>query len=400
MKEIIIIGGGAAGVTAAIAARRKNYNVTLLEKNSQLGKKLRITGNGRCNYYNDDQNEFHYHSNDKSLVKEIISSKNLEKVSTFFTSIGIIPKIKDGYYYPFSNQAISIVSALTTEAKKLGVDIKLEVEVKQIEKKEHFLIDTNQGQFKADKVIIATGGMSYKKTGSDGFGYHQLKKLGHSINKPLPGLSALITEESFPKEWKGIRTEASIKLLENNQLIREEQGEVQLTADGISGICAMQLSSYIAKGLSLGKREEIRINFLPFLSNEDDWMKFIKNRNNTLKNRTLIELLEGIINYKLIQAILKKEQNLKWDQLSEKEQKEIGKKLLSYQLIVKDIKSFDYAQTTLGGVPLSEINLKTMESSKIKDLYIIGELLDLTGDCGGYNLTIAWISGLCAGENI
>lgn len=398
--EVIVIGGGAAGLTAAICARRKKHNVTVLEKNSQFGKKLRITGNGRCNYYNEDQSYTHYHSEDKNLIYQMITHGNLDKISTFFSSIGIIPKIKNGYYYPYSNQAISIVSALVIEAEKIGVNLKLDVTVEKIEKKNNFIIQTNQGQFCADKVIMATGGKTYKKTGSNGWGYDQLKKLGHSIKKTLPGLTPLIAEEPYPKEWKGIRTHVSLKLLENGKVIKEEQGEVQLTTKGLSGICTMQLSSYISKGLDLGKEEKVEINFLPFLSSKEEFIKFMSKRNDELKNRTIIELLEGILNYKLIQALLKKEQNWLWNHLSELEKEKIGEILLSYQIRIKETAPWESAQTTLGGVPLTEIDLKTMESLKIDGLYIVGELLDLTGDCGGYNLTIAWISGICAGESI
>ena len=238
--------------------------------------------------------------------------------------------------------------------------------------------------------------MSYQKTGSDGFGYRELKRLGHNINLLLPGLTPLIIANP-KKEWKGIRTDVSISLLENNKLVRKESGEIQLTEDGISGICTMQLSSYISKGLYLGKDERIKINFLPFID-EDEFFVFMDNRSRKMKNRTVMELLEGVLNYKLISVILKKKQNLIWDECNNKEREFIKKNLLSYMVEVVDTKSFNYSQVTLGGVSLLEVNLETMESKKVKDLYITGELLDITGDCGGYNLTIAWITGLIAGE--
>ncbi len=394
--KVVIIGGGASGITSAITARRKGYDVVVLEKNSSLLKKLKITGNGHCNYYNEDQDLCHYHSDNSELISMMINSVNLENVSLFFDSIGIIPRIKNGYYYPFSNQAISVCSSLILEAQKLGVVLDTDVEVQEVKKSNRFQIITTNGVYEADKVIVSTGGMSYQKTGSDGFGYRELKRLGHNINLLLPGLTPLIIANP-KKEWKGIRTDVSISLLENNKLVRKESGEIQLTEDGISGICTMQLSSYISKGLYLGKDERIKINFLPFID-EDKFFVFMDNRSKKMKNRTIMELLEGVLNYKLISVILKKEQNLIWDECNNKEREFIKKNLLSYMVEVVDTKSFNYSQVTLGGVSLLEVNLETMESKKVKDLYITGELLDITGDCGGYNLTIAWITGLIAGE--
>lgn len=394
--KVVIIGGGASGITSAITARRKGYDVVVLEKNSSLLKKLKITGNGHCNYYNEDQDLCHYHSDNSELISMMINSVNLENVSLFFDSIGIIPRIKNGYYYPFSNQAISVCSSLILEAQKLGVVLDTDVEVQEVKKSNRFQIITTNGVYEADKVIVSTGGMSYQKTGSDGFGYRELKRLGHNINLLLPGLTPLIMANP-KKEWKGIRTDVSISLLENNKLVRKESGEIQLTEDGISGICTMQLSSYISKGLYLGNDERIKINFLPFID-EDEFFVFMDNRSRKMKNRTVMELLEGVLNYKLISVILKKEQNLIWDECNNKEREFIKKNLLSYMVEVVDTKSFNYSQVTLGGVSLLEVNLETMESKKVKDLYITGELLDITGDCGGYNLTIAWITGLIAGE--
>lgn len=394
--KVVIIGGGASGITSAITARRKGYDVVVLEKNSSLLKKLKITGNGHCNYYNEDQDLCHYHSDNSELISMMINSVNLENVSLFFDSIGIIPRIKNGYYYPFSNQAISVCSSLILEAQKLGVVLDTDVEVQEVKKSNRFQIITTNGVYEADKVIVSTGGMSYQKTGSDGFGYRELKRLGHNINLLLPGLTPLIIANP-KKEWKGIRTDVSISLLENNKLVRKESGEIQLTEDGISGICTMQLSSYISKGLYLGNDERIKINFLPFID-EDEFFVFMDNRSRKMKNRTVMELLEGVLNYKLISVILKKEQNLIWDECNNKEREFIKKNLLSYMVEVVDTKSFNYSQVTLGGVSLLEVNLETMESKKVKDLYITGELLDITGDCGGYNLTIAWITGLIAGE--
>jgi len=406
MQEIVIIGGGASGLVAAITAARKGKKVAILEKNNIMGKKILVTGNGRCNYFNQDQNIKHYRSQNPELLEKIITQSNLEKVLQFFEEIGIEPKIKNGYYYPFSNQAVSIQNALITEINNLKIEIKDEIEVKEIKKaNDKFLITTNIQDIIADKVIIATGSKSAPKTGSDGMGYEICKKLGHTIIKPLPALVQLKGNEKYFKEWNGIRADVTIALYEDDRQIAQEVGEIQLTDYGISGICVMNLSGRVARGLYKGKKEYVKINFLEGLNIQtlEQFIEFMNKRTNTIKNRTIRELLEGIINYKLVNVLLKKSKianNTRWEQLSTESKLEIGKNIVELKIDITDTNSFDKSQVCSGGVPLSEIDLSTMESRKTKGLYIIGELLDCDGDCGGYNLTWAWITGMIAGIHV
>ena len=406
MQEIVIIGGGASGLVAAITAARKGKKVTILEKNNIIGKKILVTGNGRCNYFNQDQNIEHYRSQNPELLEKIITKSNLEKVLQFFEEIGIEPKIKNGYYYPYSNQAVSIQNALITEINNLDIEIKNEIEVKEIKKQNNkFVITTNEQNITADKVIIATGSKSAPKTGSDGIGYEICKKFGHTIIKPLPALVQLKGNEKYFKEWNGIRADVTISLYENNKQIAHETGEIQLTDYGISGICVMNLSGRVARGLYNGKKEYVKINFLEGLNIKtlEQFVEFMNKRNNTMKNRTISELLEGIINYKLVNVLLKKSKmtnTLKWNQLSDEQKLELAKNIVELKLDITDTNSFDKSQVCSGGVPLNEIDTNTMESQKTKGLYIIGELLDCDGDCGGYNLTWAWITGMIAGNYV
>ena len=406
MQEIVIIGGGASGLVAAITAARKGKKVTILEKNNIIGKKILVTGNGRCNYFNQDQNIGHYRSQNPELLEKIITKSNLEKVLQFFEEIGIEPKIKNGYYYPYSNQAVSIQNALITEINNLDIEIKNEIEVKEIKKQNNkFVITTNEKNITADKIIIATGSKSAPKTGSDGIGYEICKKFGHTIIKPLPALVQLKGNEKYFKEWNGIRADVTISLYENNKQIAHETGEIQLTDYGISGICVMNLSGRVARGLYNGKKEYVKINFLEGLNIKtlEQFVEFMNKRNNTMKNRTISELLEGIINYKLVNVLLKKSKmtnTLKWNQLSDEQKLELAKNIVELKLDIRDTNSFDKSQVCSGGVPLNEIDTNTMESQKTKGLYIIGELLDCDGDCGGYNLTWAWITGMIAGNYV
>lgn len=405
MSKVIIIGAGASGLTAAITARRENHEVILLEKNNICGKKILKTGNGRCNYYNIDQNLRHYHSSNQELIKEIITKENLQAVLTFFDSIGIIPKLKDGYYYPYSNQAVSIQNALIEEAKYLNVKIETNIYIEKInyltnEKK--YEIITTEKNYYTPNIIIATGSNASLKNDSIGNGYQLLKNLGHTIIKPLPALVQLNINQTFLKEWSGIRAEATIKLLEDNEEKRTENGEILLTNYGLSGICIMQLSGQIARGLYNNKKEEVIINFLPtFATNRQDFIEFLNRRDCQLPNRNISQLLDGILNYKLVNILIKISNiplSKKWSQLNERNKSILASNFVELRLEITSTKSLEKAQVTSGGVPLTEINTKTMSSKKLKNLYITGELLDIDGDCGGYNLTFAWISGLLAGK--
>ena len=404
MIDVTIIGAGASGLVAAIYAAKKGKKVLIIEKNKSCGKKILITGNGKCNYYNENQDLKNYHSNDLSFIPLIINKNNLEKVKAFFETIGIIPKIKEGYYYPYSNQASSIQTALIKEAKNENVEIIFEEEVLKIEKKETFKIHTQNHIYESTNVVLATGSMAYPKTGSDGLGYEILKNFGHNIYPVLPALTSLKSKETYLKEWHGIRSDVKLTLFENNQKIDEQVGEVQLTDYGISGICTFNLSGMVSTGLYQHKKEEIKINFLyPFsIENEKEFILWLNERNKKIKNRTISDLLDGILNYKLVNLILKisKIKNEKrWDELSDKDKKNLGNNLTSLMITIIGTKDFDASQTCIGGVSLKEIN-KNMESKIISGLYITGELLDVYGNCGGYNLTLAWITGMIAGGSI
>lgn len=406
MKDIIVIGGGASGLVAAIYASKQGRKVTIIEKNKVCGKKILITGNGKCNYWNSDQSLNHYHSNNKELIDKIITKSNQKEILEFFDKLGVIPKIKEGYYYPFSNQATSIQTALIKEVELQGIEIITETEVISITKENNiFKIETDKSTYKANKVILSTGSKASPKTGSDGIGYKLAKYLGHTIIEPLPALVQLKSNASFLKEWHGIRSDVSVSQIENNKVISTQIGEIQLTDYGLSGICIFCLSGQISRGLSQNKKEQITINFLhPFkLETIEHFINWMNNRNKKVLNRTVSDLLDGCLNYKLINLILKLskiDRNLSWNQLSIKQKELLGNNLTNFIVDIIGTNSFDASQTCTGGIPLTEINPNTMESKIVKNLYITGELLDIDGDCGGYNLTNAWITGYIAGKGV
>lgn len=397
MRDLCIIGAGASGLTAAITAARRGKKVTLIERNEKCGKKLLLTGNGKCNYFNEDQDESHYSSTNQKNIKNIINRENINKVHDFFNSLGIVPKIKNGYYYPTSESSITIQNALIYEAKRLDVEIITGLTVKKIIKEKYFIINPEEENIKVKKIIIASGGKAAPKTGSDGNGYELAKALNHSIINPKPSLVQLRGEENYFKKWNGIRIDADLSLYENGNLIKKESGIVQLTDYGISGIVSFNLSRFISRNLQ-NKDIKIMINFIPWIKQNP--YDFIKEK--AKLNLPISVTLERFLNYKLVNIIIKKA-NIKVDDFNKLPQKDLSKlirTLTQFEIKITGTNSFERAQTTIGGIPLDEINLKTMESLKTKDLYLTGEILDIDGDCGGYNLTIAWITGIIAGENI
>lgn len=402
MKKVVIIGGGASGLISSIFAKNKDNEVIVLERNSICGKKILATGNGRCNYWNEDQNLRHYNSTSKNLLEKIITLDNQKQIMTLFNRIGIVPKIKNGYYYPTSNQAISIRNALVTEATKLGVKIYQDALVDKVTHSNNkYIVEFNNKKIIADSLIIATGSKASPKTGSTGIGYTLAKSLGHTIIEPLPALVQLVGQGKYFTSWDGIRSDVNVSLYAANKFIKEETGEIQLTSYGVSGICIFNLSRFASAYLKENKKVEVVINFLPWL--KEDAITYFDKRTSLMPSRTIFELLEGLLNNKLLNtflSILKLDESRKWTNMSKQEKINLINILTNFHLSIIDTKSFDNAQVCSGGVDLSEINPNTMESLINKNLYIVGELLDVDGDCGGYNLSFAWISGMLAGKSI
>lgn len=386
MSKVVVVGAGASGLLAAIYASINN-DVIILEKNNKTCKKILISGNGKCNYFNSDQNIVHYHN---YFLKDLINN-NKDEILDFFNKIGIVPKIKKGYYYPYSESSTSIKEALMIEAKLCGVKIITDYTVTKIEKKDKFIINDD---IKADKVILACGSLA-SKFGTD-LGYELATGFGHKIKKVLPALTALRSDSKFLKDLSGIRATGIVSLYIDDELIKEEEGELQFTDYGISGICVFNLSYLVS--LNLNKEVKIKINFMPFVN---DVFNFLETRSKLVTGRNISEFLEGFMHYKLIKAVLYKADinGLKYyDDLTKKEKNKLCNALVAFDFNITGTNSFDKAQVCTGGVDINEVNLNTMESKIVKDLYITGELLDVDADCGGYNLSFAFISGMLGGK--
>lgn len=400
MEKVIVVGGGASGIVASIFSKRDSNEVIVLEKNSKSLKKLLITGNGKCNYFNDDFSIKHYYSDCIDELSNIINSDNKGRVLDFFSSIGVVSKIKNGYYYPSSNQSYSVHNSLLKEASIRGVNIINGVKVLNIVKKNNqFIVTTDNGDYVCDKVIVSTGGKAYPKTGSEGDGYLFGKYLGHSINSVYPGLVQLVSNDKFLKNLSGVRSDALVSLY-SDDIIKSEVGEVQFTDYGLSGICIYNLSVLVGKLLSKGKKVSVKINFFNNLD-VDSFIDLFDNMNKSVVGRTITELLEGYLNYKIVNVILKLcdiDLNSCWNELSNEKKKILAYNLVSFNINIVDTKDFDSAQVCVGGVSLSDINIGTFESKIVPGLYFTGEVLDVVGDCGGYNLGFAFLSGMLAGE--
>lgn len=391
-NKVLIIGGGASGLMAAISAAKRGCEVTIIEHGERVGKKILSTGNGKCNITNTDLNEKKYHGGNREFIKKVIEEFNVQDTMDFFQSLGVLLKNKNGYIYPESEQAATILNVLRFKCQELKITTVCNKNVKNIlVGHDGFLVEG----IKANCLIIATGGMSSPKTGSDGSGFSLIKSLGHKVIKPVPALVGLKCREGFYKALGGVRTTAKISLFVDDKLMASESGEIQLTEYGISGIPVFQISRFATR--SFGKTDKIYavIDFLPEIEHED-LMEFL-NRSISNNLRTPEEHLSCILNKKLAGVILK-ETNIS-EYLNLNDISEIVNKIKKFKTDIIGSNSFENAQVTAGGVDLKEINPITMESKLVKNLYFAGEVMDVDGICGGYNLQWAWSTGYIAGKN-
>ena len=393
MKKIVIIGAGASGMFFALNINTDKYDVTILEKNKTVGKKLLMTGNGKCNFWNDDMNINHFHSSEN--LDNIITNDLILEVPNKIDNLGIEKKCKNGYYYPFTNKASTIKDTFLEEIENKNIKIIYNYDVNSLKKEEDGYLINNE--IHADIVILSTGGLTYPKTGSNGDGLNILKSLGHDIVKPLPSLVQLITKkENYLKVWHGIREDAKVSLYIDDKLIKSEEGELQLTDYGISGICVFNISRDASIALDQKRKVNVKIDFMSFC---DNVKTFLKEKNTNL---SVLSVLKRIINEALAKIILD-ESHIKYNvlvkNLSDKELTRLETGIKEFNLEIVNTKSFDSAQVTRGGVSLKDINSR-FESKKCKNLYIIGEALDVDGDCGGYNLAFAFMSAYRASKGL
>lgn len=392
---MVIIGGGASGMMAALSAGRQGYKTLLIEKNNKLGKKILATGNGRCNFTNVFASSKDYNSDFVLGALSVLSVKDTLKL---FDDLGLM-KLEEGQgrCYPASEQAQSIMDVIEEELKRLKVEILYEKEVR--------LVTKNNGLFKLDftdsssliskNVIVATGGISLPQSGSTGDGYTIAKTFGHSITSLVPSLTRLKLKHQYLNEMSGVRFTNNIKLISDNQVIDEVYDDVIFNKTGISGLGILSLSKQANFSVNANKKTTVVVRLVD--SNEETLLK----RFNRLSYKTVFNGLVGLINKKLIIPVLEeagiKNYNRAVSSLNKQEVKKLIKILLGFEFEVIGSDGFDDAQVTSGGVNLEEVNKTTLESLLVEGLYFTGEVLDIDGKSGGYNLQWAWSSGYLAG---
>lgn len=412
-KRVVIIGGGAAGMTAAIFAARQGAEVTILEHTDRMGKKILSTGNGKCNLSNRKIDESCYRSSQPDFAPAVLSRFTVEETVAFFEDLGIVIKERDGYLYPYSGQASSVLDVLRFELSKREVTVVTECKTEKIllsdGGRKEFSILTSKGKYGADALILAAGSMAAPSTGSDGSGYALARQLGLSVIKPLPALVQLRCKENFYKQISGVRTDATVTLFteEGNgagmkrRELAANTGELQLTDYGISGIPVFQVSRFASVALDRKQRVTAVLDFHPEASVEKI-RRLLEERCLRCKHTAAEELLTGWFNKKLSQLFLKLagiDGKRKAGTITEREKTKLLSLIKEFQTEVTGTNPFDNAQIACGGVDVSQLDSKTMEVKTKKGLYLIGELLDVDGICGGYNLQWAWSTGAIAGTH-
>jgi len=397
--KIAVIGGGASGLMAAITAANRGGVVTVFEKNDRVGKKILLTGNGKCNLTNLFQETACYNSNNIEKAESILNAFGVTSTLSFFETLGLIMKNREGYIYPISDQASTILDLLRMELKFLRVQVITDADVRSIEQTgAGFTVKTKEDNFEFDKVILACGSKANPQTGSDGKGYELARKLGHEIITPLPALVQLRCKGDYFKAIAGIRCNAKCNLEIDGKVTHTEEGELQITDYGISGIPVFQFSRFAAFALKNKKSVKVHIDFLPSIS-QQDYAKFMEIRLLCQSYKNAEEFFIGIANKKLIQLLLKIVSLKQAEDISDENTskiREVFSLLKDFVVEVEDTNSFANAQVCAGGVDLSQIT-DYGESTLHKGLFFAGEILDVDGRCGGYNLQWAWSSGYVAG---
>lgn len=381
-SDVIIVGAGASGLLCAGILAQKSIkkrdgtllSITVLDKNDKIGKKLAATGNGRCNFTNLDMSVEHYYGN-KEWIEKVLHQVTPERVIDYFSQMGVYARERDGYVYPHTNQAATVVRSLQQLCESNGLQIELACMVKRVHKKSRkngFELVTSKGVIQCQYLVMATGSAAGKEAGGDDSGYELVKRLGLSVEKIYPALTGLRCPAKWWKRVAGTRIQGRFSLMTGDGFYKGEKGEIQIVKDGVSGIPVFQICRVAAKVLEEGKNVCGVIDFVPDMSEEDlcAW----KDRHG----------IQGLVPEKWINIL----------------QQDPGISLKHYTFPVSDTFGLERAQVAAGGVGIDQIDAGTMKVKGISNLYILGELLDVDGRCGGYNLHLAWATAMLAAHSI
>ena len=407
--DIAVIGGSASGFAAAICAamENKNLKIAIFEKGARVGRKILATGNGRCNLSNKDLSMTRYHGNNKDFALSALTEYDFDKTMVFFERIGILTaELEDGKVYPMGLQASAVVDMLRLKAKSEGIFEVTDFDVRKIKPNgDTFIVsDKNGDSIKAKKVIVCTGGKAAPEFGTDGSAYSLVTELGHRLTETFPALVQLKCDAKRVRGLKGVKLMGNATLICDGKTIKKEYGEVMFTDYGLSGPPIFQLSREASERLNKGNKDiKIKIDLIPnyeFYQLES----ILTERRKNLSELECEHFLNGMLNKQIAKQILKESDeslklNLPCSKISDKTIKVLANKIKGWEFEVTGTNPWKNAQVTAGGINTLDVNEKTMESKKIKGLYLAGEILDIDGDCGGFNLQWAWSSGFSAGKD-
>ena len=393
LYDVCIVGAGFSGLVLAIKLARAGLLVCLAELNRVVGRRILSTGNGRCNFTNRRMSsDYYYSQHDLSFMEDYH-----DDLIDFLRELGVIERDFDGYYYPITNQAKTVRDALENEIIALGIDVFLDNRVTDISKDDVFTVTTHRTVIKAKKVCVASGGLSAATLGSSKFGYKMATKFKMKVTKLAPALVGVVSKDICLKDLPGVRALGMVSYRDTSC-----EGEIQFNKDGISGYPVMCISRYIGFDELDKKLSDISIDFAYFMS-EDELKEELKKRFSHNNNATILAALNGISNEKVIQTVVSYARIYGDTVVSKLDDEDIDNLVYYFKhftVSLEGTKGFDNSQVTAGGVELDGIELESMESKNCKGLYFTGEVLDVDGICGGYNLTWAYLSASKAAKAI
>ncbi len=395
--SVCIIGGGAAGMMAALTAAECGHSVVLLERQNRVGRKLLATGNGRCNLTNRHAAPDHYHGEAAAFCAYALSAFDVDATLQWFSEKGLVTVTEDsGRVYPYSNMAGSVLDVLRYALENRNIELHTGCTVQRLRHRGgSFTVETDLGSFSADKVILCAGGAAGSKVGGVMDGYQLAKQLGHHRTALLPSLVQIKTEPTYPRALKGVKAEAAITVRRGGEVLTQGRGEILFTEYGVSGPAIFDISRAVSCG---GDGLTIELDFLPDWDQQstDDWLR---RQQQNAAQREAGTLLTGTLHSRLGQMVCKAAgfTTQRADTLSASDLQRIAQKLRAFTLPVTGVCGFDQAQVTAGGLRTDEFDPETMQSKLLPGFYACGEVLDIDGDCGGYNLQWAWSSGHLAG---
>jgi len=400
---LIVVGAGAAGLAAAITAARRGEEVALLESNDKPGKKILVSGNGRCNIGNRSLNPSRYHSSDPDFVSRVLRGYDAAKIIDFLGRIGIEIEEEDkGKLYPMGRQAASVVTLLTRECQRLGVEIVTGCQVTEIRREEsEFALETRRGTYRTKQLLLAAGSPAAPQLGGSNSGMLFAQSLGHRLIPPRPALVALESEECWPRRAAGVKLPARIRLIASGTPVTEREGDLLFTDYGVSGLAVLDISREASLRLADWEPCELNIDLIPYWSKER-LNRLLTERIDPERDLPLDLWMEGVLHRKLVPVVLEKS-GVKITGEGELNRKSIGRivyTLKNLRLSISQTRDFRYAEVATGGIDVRDVDPLTMESKLIPGLYFAGEILDVDGDRGGFNFHWAWTTGIRAGLGV